>query len=134
MLRKLPTAPVELLCTDTIDETVGKYNWTKKAATTLDRLNKDCNLTAGLEVVLCIVVGAHVMLRSNIDTANGLVNGALGTVAAINDSAVEVRFDHMTDVVSMTKVKSRFLVMKKIYVYREQFPLILAYAITVHKC
>ena len=134
MLSKLPNAPVELSCTDIVDETVGKYKWTKKAATALDKLNKDCNLTAGLEAVLCIAVGARVMLWRNIDTANGLVNGALGTVLAITDHTIKVKFDHMKHVVSVTKVKSRFLVMKKIYVYREQFPLILAYAITVHKC
>ena len=40
----------------------------------------------------------------------------------------------MLDAVIVTKVKSRFLLMKKLYVYRKQFPLILAYAITVHKC
>ena len=31
-------------------------------------------------------------------------------------------------------VKSRFMVMKNFYVYRKQFPLILAYAVTIHKC
>ena len=134
MLSKLSTIPVELSCTDTVDETVGKYKWSKKAATTLDRLKKDCNLTAGLEAVLCIAVGTRIMLRRNIDTAHGLVNGALGTVIAIKDHAIDIKFDHMKDVISVTKVKSRFLVMKRHYVYREQFPLILAYAITVHKC
>ena len=31
-------------------------------------------------------------------------------------------------------VKSKFMVMKNYYVYRKQFSLILAYAITIHKC
>ena len=31
-------------------------------------------------------------------------------------------------------VKSRFMVMKNFSVYRKQFPLILAYAVTIHKC
>ena len=83
-----------------------------KLPTTLDRLNKDCNLAAGLEVVLCIAVGACVILWRNIDTANGLVSGALGT-SANKDSAVEVRFDHMTDVVSVTKVKKENLRVQK---------------------
>ena len=134
MLSKLPTEPSELPCTDVVDETVGKYKWTKKAASALDRLNKDCNLTAGLEAILCIAVRARVMLRRNIDTASGLVNGAIGTVVEIKAHTIEVKFDHMKDAVSVKKVKSRFLVMKRLYVSREQFPLILAHAITIHKC
>ena len=68
------------------------------------------------------------------DTANRLVNGALGTVISIKEHTITVKFDHMLDAVNVIKVKSGFLVMKTLYVYREQFPLILAYAITVHKC
>ena len=134
MLSKLPTEPSELPCTDVVDETVGKYKLTKKAASALDRLNKDYNITVGLEAILRIAVGARVMLRRNIDTASGLVNGAIGTVVEIKVHTIEVKFDHMKDAVSVKKVKSRFLVMKRLYVSREQFPLILAYAITIHKC
>ena len=133
MLSKLPTEPSELSTTDIV-ETVGKYKWTKQFASALDRLNKDCNLTAGLEAVLRIAVGAHVMLRRSIDTATGLVNGAIGTVVEIKAHTIKVKFDHMKDAVSVKKVKSRFLVKKRLYVFREQFPLILAYAITIHKC
>ena len=74
------------------------------------------------------------MLRRNIDTASGLVNGAIGTVVNIKAHIIEVKFDHMKDVVNVKKVKSRFLVIERLYVSREQFPLILAYAITIHKC
>ena len=31
-------------------------------------------------------------------------------------------------------VRSKFLLMKSFHVYRKQFPLILAYAVTIHKC
>ena len=43
----------------------------------MKRLNHDCNLTAGLEAVLQVAVGAHVMLCRNIHTSKGLVNGAV---------------------------------------------------------
>ena len=100
----------------------------------LKRLNKDCNLTAGLEAVLNIAVGARVMLRRNINTSLGLVNGAIGSVVAIGTHKITVKFDHMSAEYEVEKVKSRFLVMRRVYVYRKQFPLILAYAVTIHKC
>ena len=48
--------------------------------------------------------------------------------------AVKVKFDHSAEEYKVEKVRSRFLVLKKFYVYRKQFPLILAYAVTIHKC
>ena len=56
------------------------------------------------------------MLRRNIDTASWLVNGPIGTVVDIKVNAIEVKFDHINDVVSVKKVKSRFLVMKRLCV------------------
>ena len=100
----------------------------------LERLNKGCNLTAGLEAVLCIAMGARVMLRRNIDTKGGLVNGAIGTVISIGANCVTVNFDHAPEPVKLDKVRSRFIVMKNFFVYRKQFPLILVYAVTIHKC
>ena len=131
---KLQCKTVELICTDEVDETMGMHKWSKRKAEELKRLNKDCNLTAGLEAVLCIAVGACVMLRRNINTSLGLVNGAIGTVVAIGMHKVTVKFDHMSAEYEVKKVKSRFLVMRRLYVYRQQFSLILAYAVTIHKC
>ena len=135
MLARLESGTVKVLCSDEIDETTGAEKWSKKAAPELDRLNKkDCNLTAGLEAVLHIAVGAQVMLRRYLDTKCGLVNGAIGTITHIATSYVKVKFDHATDEYKVEKVKSRFLVLKKFYVYRKQFPLILVYAVTIHTC
>ena len=79
----------------------------------MKKLNTDCNLTAGLEAVLQIAVGARVMLRRNMDTSNGLVNGALGTVTSIKAHHVVVLFDNMHKEYQVPKVKSRFMVMNK---------------------
>ena len=51
------------------------------------KLNSDCNMTARLEAVLQVAVGAGVMLRRNIDTTTGLVNGAVGTVLSMQSLA-----------------------------------------------
>ena len=55
----------------------------KKASEHLEKLNNDSNMTAGLEARLSLAVGARVMLRHNIDTKTGLVNGAIGTTLSI---------------------------------------------------
>ena len=74
------------------------------------------------------------ILHRNINTSLGLVNGAIGTVVAICVHKVTVKFDHMSTEYEVGKVKSRFLVMPRVYVYRQQFLLILVYAVTIHKC
>ena len=82
-------------CVDEIDETSSSRKWSKKAANAFSKANKDCNLTEGLEAKLMIAVGARVMLRRNIDTKNGLVNGSIGSVTAITSNSITVKFDHI---------------------------------------
>ena len=60
-------------------------------------MNSDCNLTASLEAVLQVAVGALVTLRRNIDVSSGLVNGAVGTVIAIKDHDITVQFYGMPE-------------------------------------
>ena len=105
-----------------------------KAADALKKVNKDCNLTAGLQAELTVAVGARVMLRRNIDTKHGLVNGAIGTIVAITSQRITVKFDHIIEPYPVERVKSKFMLMKSFFIYRKQFPLILAYAVTIHKC
>ena len=74
------------------------------------------------------------MLRCNTDTQAGLVNGAIHTVHSVSPKYVTVQFDHVSEPYKMEMVKRRFMVMKPFCVYQKQFPFILAYAITIHKC
>ena len=82
MLSRLNTDTKDILRTDEVDETSGIFKWSKKATDEMKKLNTDCNLTAGLEAVLQVAVGAHIMHHRNIDTSVGLVSGALGTVVS----------------------------------------------------
>lgn len=51
---------------------------------TIDRLiPDDINKTGGLPKTLPLFVGARVLLRYNVDTCKGLVNGAMGEVIKI---------------------------------------------------
>ena len=69
-------------------------------------------MTAGLEAKMCLAVGTRVMLRHNLDTKAGLVNGAIGTVLSITSSHVTVQFDHVSTPYDVERVKSKFMVMK----------------------
>ena len=102
----------------------------------LSKANKDCNLTAGLEAKLTLAIGARVILRRNIDMKNGLDNGSIVSVTALTSklNAITVKFDHIAEPYCVERVKSKFMLMKTFYVYQKQFPLILAYAVTIHKC
>ena len=128
MLSRLDAEIKEIPCMDEVDETQGTCKWSRKAKDALEKMNTDCNLTAGLEALLNIAVGVRVMLRRNIDTRSGLVNGAVGA------HHISVQFDGMQYPYDVERVKSKFMIMKKMYVHRKQFPLILALAVTVHKC
>ena len=114
--------------------------------------------TGGLETVLLLSVNARVMMTVNVDTSDGLVNGVMGEVKAIlkNDRGVVhtvlVKFDDIK-VGKITKRSSKYkhdypgcvpvqrhkgqyqkLNKKGAQINRTQFPLTLAWAVTIHKC
>ena len=61
MLSALDAELHKFVCVDEIDETSSSRKWSKKAEKELEKLNKDSNLTAGLEAELTLAVGARVM-------------------------------------------------------------------------
>ena len=109
--------------------------------------------TGGLSGTLTVAENAFVRLTSNIDVANGLANGIRGIIKSIltNDqgsvTAILVQFDDKT-VGEKAKASSQYKSQhpeavpiyrhgvpfqhKNITVFRSQFPLVLAWASTIH--
>jgi ATP-dependent DNA helicase PIF1 len=112
--------------------------------------------TGGLVGELHLAIGAKVMLTVNVDVSDGLVNGARGTVQAIIKTGNEVtliliNFDHSRvgakaiaqsqyrsqypEAVPISRHEAVFCIGKNkaAEVSRRQFPLVLAWATTIHK-
>ena len=120
--------------------------------------NQKRSETAGMHTVLELAVGARVMLVYNVDTADGLVNGVIGNVIAVKQNAngkpvcVLVKFDNCdvgkkaiassqwkskySDAVPIKRHEGKFEknARKGAQITRHQFPLTLAWAVTIHKC
>ena len=80
------------------------------------------------------------MLKRNKDVEAGLVNGSIGTVINFNMAnngvdvySIQIQFEKIIHPVNIERDSCSFEVLKGIYYTRKQFPLILAFAITVHK-
>lgn len=106
---------------------------------------KKTSETTGLEEVLKIGLNARVMLQKNLNTLKGYANGSLGTVVDIKKDSkgyvtkIFVAFDcdknkTNTKPVKIERINADYEIRKNAFVKRSQFPLTLAWAITIHKC
>ena len=106
--------------------TKGKAN-TESIKKGLLKLDKDASYLSELT----LKVGAQVMLITNIDQEAGLVNGKVGIVVRCYPSSVNVRFNGSNEDISI-KYHSWVLEGHE-SISRNQIPLILSYAVSIHK-
>jgi len=105
---------------------------TKFDLMTLDMFDKSCKAPSALE----LKEGCRVMLLKNLNFNKGLINGACGTLLELkkdkNEEYILVRFDNEVEEVI---AKHTFEAYRDgdVVVSREQYPLRLAYGITIHK-
>ena len=117
--------------------------------------------TCGLRKIFNAKVGARIMVTTNIDVSDGLTNGATGTISDIvmNETSTQIKatlvaFDYDTigkdarcqsihkylnlDAVPIFQSEATFHLGRKnsksFQATRRQFPLTLAWAVTIHKC
>ncbi len=94
----------------------------------LSRIDKIFQAVKKLE--LCI--GAQVMLIFNLDLKGGLVNGSRGAVIDFKNELPVVRFMNGIET-PINKASWSMNLSGDVVVFRKQIPLILGYAITIHK-
>ena len=110
----------------------------KQAVEKLDKLDDPRN-TAGLEKTIPLAVGVEIMLRQNLDVTKGLFNGAIGEVIGLQrktDSTIaklQIQFEKAIQPVELTRVKRKIKLFEGAYLHREQFPICICYAMTIHK-
>ena len=141
LLDRLESEVMDLTVIDTLDTVVDKH-LLPKVQKAYKKVDEDITRTAGMDKCLRVCVGARVMLKRNIDVEAGLVNGAVGVVtgfhknnadSSIQICSVNVEFENAAGSVKIQRQTSTFEVLKSIFFTRKQFPLMLAFAITIHK-
>jgi len=141
MLQRIGNDVYDVLALDTLDTVVNK-KLMPKIERAYRKTEEDTTRTAGLEKVVRLCVGARVMLKKNKDVDAGLVNGSVGTVGGFGITAknstveilsINIQFTNMDSPVTIYRESCSFEVLKGIFYTRKQFPLMLAFAITIHK-
>ena len=131
---------IEVVALDEVDGKTKKDR--KRAQEAVNKIDKllDSRKTANLEKKLLLCKGVRIMLRKNLDTANGLVNGSMGTVVGFVRAAgsetvtqVSVQFDDVPGVVNISRDSGKVQIYAGCFLRRNQFPIVVGYSTTIHK-
>ena len=150
MLESIDSALIETLAIDLIPKKLPSYVYDKV-------LSLNQSKTGGLSHKLSIKIEARVMLTSNVDISDKLINGQIGTVAHLsydheNIKTIYINFDNenvgenkiLSDKLAQelkavpidrvtTEIKTNEKKLSSPIIKRTHFPLMLAWACTVHK-
>lgn len=114
----------------TFEATVKKTNFNKQIEDILER-ELITQLKSKNAFILDLKIGAKVMLIKNLEVTCGLVNGSTGTIKNITNNDIQIAFDNgLTTFIKREEFK---LEMDGCTVTVLQYPLILAYSLTLHK-
>ncbi len=95
-----------------------------------DKIETDTRVKQNLE----LKVGCRVMLIKNIDVNKGFANGSMGTIKDFLEDSIVVDIDKKGEcIVKTEEFETDFNIDKNQVLIRKQYPLVLAYAITIHK-
>lgn len=100
----------------------------KSDLSAVEKLDRDCKAPR----ILQLKVGCRVMLLKNISFERNLINGSMGTIEELENGSITVLFDNGEKYPMSThcfEYHSRGVLKAT----REQYPLRLAYGITIHK-
>ena len=144
MLKKIDGRKYALVATDEIEAKTEKQKERAKKSLELFKQKGKSSKTAGLEDRIDIKTGAKIMLLRNIDVPSGLVNGAIGTIMKVHEiverkngkeirSVEKLTFKFEKEQHQLEPINSKFPLNQYAFITRRQFPICLAYAITIHK-
>ena len=143
ILNKLPHKTYHILSNDSICSRGFRKSVEKdlRIKERLEKLESDPRNTAGLERKLNIKIGAKVMLKRNLNVAKKLCNGSIGEILKLivhpetkKILKLRVQFEHSCE--EIERIACDFHLPRGnsvIQIRREQFPLQLAWSITIHK-
>ncbi len=138
---RLITNRIAVEAIDTPKSKVLKDTKSKEYLAMIEKISKlKTKDTAGLYTILQLGVNTRVMLRKNINIQDGLTNGAIGHIQKIifsecrsEISSILVKFIDTGKEYEIRRISLDFQVRKNQYVTRSQFPISLAWALTIHK-